>query len=417
MSLSKLQPDNCPDLKSTPHQPRNVTFPKVSFGKSKVVLGSFNASWFDKWGWLHWDEASQRAKQQVAPSDPGFRTLCPTRWTIRADSLASVLSNYAVLQSSLDTFSDMAHRDMKMSAKVNGVAAQLEKFDFLFGVVLGEKLLRLADNLSCTLQQKDLSAAEGNQAAHLTCETLSALHSDSEFVKFWDKVIAKQREVDVEEPTLPCRRKAPKRLEVGTGESHFPSTVKEYYRIHYFEAIDLLVSCIKGRFDQPGYKVCSKLKTVLLNAASGKEFHTEFDEVMKLYGCDFNSTNLKSQLEILKSHFSSSSEPVRLSSIKDFLVNLGESRSLLSEVVKFVGLILVMPATNATSERSFSALKRVKTFLRSSMKQARLNHLMLLHVHKEMTDTLDLIACANDFISGNDHRRQVFGKFLYQDQQ
>ena len=98
-----------------------------------------------------------------------------------------------------------------------------------------------------------------------------------------------------------------------------------YYRAHYFEAIDLLVSCIKGQFDQPGYKVCSKLESVLLNAASGKKFDAKFDEVMKLCGCDFDSTNLKSQLEILRSHFPSSSEPVRLSSIKEFLVNLGES--------------------------------------------------------------------------------------------
>jgi hypothetical protein len=57
---------------------------------------------------------------------------------------------------------------MQMSAKANGVAAQLEKFHFLFGVMLGEKLLRLADNLSCTIQKKDLPAADGNQAAHLT---------------------------------------------------------------------------------------------------------------------------------------------------------------------------------------------------------------------------------------------------------
>lgn len=76
--------------------------------------------------------------------------------------------------------------------------------------MLGEKLLRLADNLSCTLQKKDLSAAEGNQAAHLTCETLSALRSDSEFAKVWENITAKQREVDVEEPTLPRRCKAPK---------------------------------------------------------------------------------------------------------------------------------------------------------------------------------------------------------------
>ena len=64
----------------------------------------------------------------------------------------------------------------------------LRNFDFLYGVMLGEIVLRLADNLSRTLQQKTLSAAEGNKAAMLTCDTLVALRSDNEFDKFWDSV-------------------------------------------------------------------------------------------------------------------------------------------------------------------------------------------------------------------------------------
>ena len=39
---------------------------------------------------------------------------------------------------------------------------------------------------------------------------------------------------------------------------------------------------------------------------------------------------------------------------------------LLSEVCALGKLILVMPATNAVSERSFSALKPVKTYLRAT---------------------------------------------------
>lgn len=38
-----------------------------------------------------------KINDEMAPSDPGFHTLCPTRWTVRADSLASVRINYAVL--------------------------------------------------------------------------------------------------------------------------------------------------------------------------------------------------------------------------------------------------------------------------------------------------------------------------------
>ena len=54
-----------------------------------------------------------------------------------------------------------------------------------------------------------------------------------------------------------------------------------------------------------------------------------------------------------------------------------------------------MPATNATSERSFSALRRVMTYLRSSIGQMRLNNLMVLHVHKDLTDGLDLNEVGN----------------------
>ena len=65
-----------------------------------------------------------------------------------------------------------------------------------------------------------------------------------------------------------------------------------------------------------------------------------------------------------------------------------------------------MPATNSTSERSFSALRRIQTYLRA-MSQELLNYLMLLHVHKERTDTLDIKTILNDFIMNSDHRSSI----------
>ena len=74
-----------------------------------------------------------------------------------------------------------------------------------------------------------------------------------------------------------------------------------------------------------------------------------------------------------------------------FLQSLDSSRrKLLSEISTLGKLLLVMLATNAVSERSFSALKRVKTYLRSTTGDARLNHLMMWHVHKDRTDALTL---------------------------
>ena len=61
----------------------------------------------------------------------------------------------------------------------------------------------------------------------------------------------------------------------------------------------------------------------------------------------------------------------------------------MSEVHKLLKVYLTIPVTTASSEFNFSALKCIKTYLRNSMTQSRLNHCMLLHVHKDRTDCID----------------------------
>ena len=81
-----------------------------------------------------------------------------------------------------------------------------------------------------------------------------------------------------------------------------------------------------------------------------------------------------------------------IADLLDFFQSLGNARKpLLSEICTLGKLMLVVPATTAVSERSFSALKRVKTYLRSTTGEGRLNHLMLLHVHKELADGIDMV--------------------------
>ena len=42
---------------------------------------------------------------------------------------------------------------------------------------------------------------------------------------------------------------------------------------------------------------------------------------------------------------------------------------------------MVLPVTSCEAERSFSALRRIKSYLRTTMKQKRLNGLALLNIH------------------------------------
>ena len=51
------------------------------------------------------------------------------------------------------------------------------------------------------------------------------------------------------------------------------------------------------------------------------------------------------------------------------------------------------------------------TYLRSTMTEKRLNNCLLLHVHKDLTDSLNMQDIATEFISVSDDRRKYFGSF------
>ena len=138
-----------------------------------------------------------------------------------------------------------------------------------------------------------------------------------------------------------------------------------------------------------------KLEAMLVDKNLGIEVA---QEVIEFYGDDLHQERLRAQLLVLHS-----SDTERL--LSDLLAIISYLRTLneiemeyYSEVIKVAKLILVMPATNALSERSFSALRRIKTWLRTTTNQVRLNNYMTLHVHKTKTNSMPLLRIGNEFI-------------------
>ena len=55
---------------------------------------------------------------------------------------------------------------------------------------------------------------------------------------------------------------------------------------------------------------------------------------------------------------------------------------LYSTIERMLLTLLTMPVSTAASERSFSAMRRIKTYLRSTMKNERLSSIGILHIHR-----------------------------------
>ena len=130
---------------------------------------------------------------------------------------------------------------------------------------------------------------------------------------------------------------------------------------------------------------------------------------------DLNREELVAQLITLKFY---PDEPIiDAKELVKFLQGLtAAQRRLMPQVVILTKLLLIMPATNAVSERSFSALKRVKTYLRATTKEKWLDHLMILQVPKDRTDKIDLVDVANQLVEWKDNRVHIFGKLTCNDE-
>ena len=97
------------------------------------------------------------------------------------------------------------------------------------------------------------------------------------------------------------------------------------------------------------------------------------------------------QLQIFATNFTMEGKNTSIKDILKYLGNISSAqRTLLSDICIIAKLILVMPATNAVNERSLSALRRGQDILAIYNETNSLNHLMILHVHREKTDSLNL---------------------------
>ena len=135
----------------------------------------------------------------------------------------------------------------------------------------------------------------------------------------------------------------------------------------------------------------------------------------KLYSKEIDVERLNIQLRMLpeltrtynQKSLSSIKKVTTLKTLCDVTCDVSSSKSLFFEVFNLLHIALTIPVTSATAERAFSALRRLKNL----MTQPRLNHVMLLHIHKDTTDNIDLIVLAKEFISVNERRRTFFGQF------
>ena len=109
---------------------------------------------------------------------------------------------------------------------------------------------------------------------------------------------------------------------------------------------------------------------------------------------------LSNQLEIARVFLNQRN----IETVEDCLNALGENHAEFPEAIKLFKIALTVPVASASAERSFSVLKRIKNYLRSTIGQQRLNDLSILAIEQDLAKSLNFDLVVDIFMRQNPRR-------------
>lgn len=303
-------------------------------------------------------------------------SLCETRWVKRHDS---VLMFKEILEPIILALLDIENESFsrEAAAKAHGLSNSICQFQFIVSLFVLSDMLSITLNLSETLQKKeiDLSKAVKKISAILENVSLKRSSANEHFAEIYKeaKIFSDKIKVPEDVPRT-CK------LQVGRSNITYSSAEEYYRRSIYVPYLDDFSSSLKERFESHQETVAS-LQCVLPEFCVLNDFES-LEPAFHFYEADLSYKEVvKSEYALWKNKWSQESEDLPKTAVcalvkcdKDFFPNL----------YILLKILAVLPVSVATAERSFSSLRRLKTYLRNTTSENRLNGLALLSIHRDI---------------------------------
>ena len=155
---------------------------------------------------------------------------------------------------------------------------------------------------------------------------------------------------------------------------------EKYFKISVFlPFLDNLVQQLNDRFINH--------KTIIAGfyfLISNKNYNQQaIKDLSEFYSDDIDQEVIETEVKLWHTHL----EKLSIKSVLDALDNC--NKDLFPNVFKLLQIFATLPVTSCEHERSFSTLKRIKTYLRNSISQFRLNGLASLNIHRVVEVTVE----------------------------
>ena len=105
---------------------------------------------------------------------------------------------------------------------------------------------------------------------------------------------------------------------------------------------------------------------------------------------------LKSEMLVAKNCLVKIKENFDIDDIKQVI-----TEDVYPNLYKLLQIAFTIPVSLATCERSFSSMRRIKNWLRTTMRQERFSNLSILNIERDITNNLDTKTIINQFSAKN----------------
>lgn len=305
------------------------------------------------------------------------KKLCDTRWVERHDGILHFLTILPATVEALDELSTTS-TTAKASSDAQCLSGAISSFEFLITLKVLSQCLAITLPLSIQLQNVGMDLSTSITLVESAKSVLAKMreNSEHEFTKLFEETKELAGKMDV-------KIRLPRRANVQRNSN--ATDPNAFYRINIFiPYIDHLLSEMDYRFPQDS--PISQLQKII------PKFYCSGDETKNnediLIAAEKYASDLPSSLEALRGELRLWSDLWYSKSVKaDTPMAAYEHASMLPNIKVLLHILCVLPVTTATVERSFSTLKRIKTYLRSTMGEERLTGLALLNINKEFETT------------------------------
>lgn len=311
-----------------------------------------------------------------------LKQLCPTRWIQRHEAVLVFLELQKAAISAMEIISGWDDRTASSSA--NQLLSVITNTEFQVSLHVVGKVFAITLPLSRFLQTKNLDLAAAVGLAENVEMVLDETRRETETqfnTIFTDvKKICEELNVEIRTPRLTGRQAHRCNISIENPE--------EYYRITIFiPFLDSTKMQVHDRFLK--HKNILKSFTCLL--PNDQNFSSEHENSAKILLEKYKSiTNCSiiegiGELKLWWRHVLNSSNAPK----NAYNAYLACDESFFPTVRKLLKIFTTLPVTTSSSERSFSTLRRLKTYLRNTTGKDRLNGLALLNIHRNIAVSVD----------------------------